>query len=275
MCWSGEASAVLAAVGFGTVGYSAYRDEPKELWIPLAYFSLMEALQAATYRYIDQCGLPENQILTLLGYLHIAFQPFFVNMVALYFVPRRVAQAIRFWVYLIAGAGAVAILLKMYPLPWLGLCRRGYESFCGPHVCSLHGDWHISWQIPLNALMSGYSTSVLEWFPWGLHAFAYAGVSFLLPAIYGSWRFVLFHLLVGPVLADIVTVHPNEYAAVWCLFSIGLCVSVLKTPLRRHLRVSRWPLFARLAWRDSAMLGIALAGRASNDQTNPSRRRYG
>jgi hypothetical protein len=49
----------------------------------LGYFSSMEVLQAFTYSVIDQCALPSNQIATLLGYLHIAFQPFFINMLSM------------------------------------------------------------------------------------------------------------------------------------------------------------------------------------------------
>src|ERR1700682_4620171 len=87
MCWSGQASAVLATVGLGTTAYAAYRKEPAAIWMPLGYFSLMELLQAFTYSVIDQCSLPSNQIATLLGYLHIAFQPFFINAVSMHFIP--------------------------------------------------------------------------------------------------------------------------------------------------------------------------------------------
>ena len=87
MCWSGEASAVLATAGLGTTAYAAYRKEPAAIWMPLGYFSLMELLQAFTYSVIDQCSLPSNQIATLLGYLHIAFQPFFINAVSMHFIP--------------------------------------------------------------------------------------------------------------------------------------------------------------------------------------------
>lgn len=82
MCWSGEASAVLAVVGIGTTAYAAYKKEPAPLWMALGYFSSMELLQAFTYSVIDQCALPSNQIATLLGYLHIVFQPFFINMLS-------------------------------------------------------------------------------------------------------------------------------------------------------------------------------------------------
>ena len=47
MCWSGEASAVLAVGGLATAAYIANKGESKELWIPLTYFALMELLQAS------------------------------------------------------------------------------------------------------------------------------------------------------------------------------------------------------------------------------------
>lgn len=248
MCWSGEASAILATVGFGTAGYVAKKGESKELWIPLIYFACMELLQAVTYVYINLCDTPQNQILTILGYFHIAFQPFFVNMVALYFIPKPVKEKIYPWVYTLCGIGTLAILIKMYPFPWARVCVKGYEGFCGPTICSLSGDWHIAWQMPLNGLLSRYPDNWLP-FDYGLHGFSYFAVSFFLPFLYGSWRFVAFHLVIGPLLADQLTVHPNEHAAVWCLLSIALCVSVIKSPLRKHLHVEQWPFYSRFGVR--------------------------
>ena len=240
MCWSGEASAVLAVTGLATAAYVAYKGESKELWIPLTYFALMELLQAATYIYIDLCDNPNNQILTLFGYLHIAFQPFFANMVAMYFIPESVKLKIRTTVYSLCAISAVAMLVKMFPFDWAGACVQGIEGFCGAQTCSVSGDWHIAWQLPLNGIMS----TPVEWlfdFSWGMHAFVYILAAFIMPLIYGSWKFVLFHFIVGPLISDITTSDPNEFAAVWCLFSIALCISVIKTPIRHHLHVRSWP----------------------------------
>lgn len=239
MCWSGEASAVLAIGGLATATYIANKGESKELWIPLSYFALMELLQAVTYIYIDLCDNPTNQILTLLGYIHVAFQPFFVNMVAMYFIPERVKHKISTVVYTLCSISSVAILIKMYPMAWAGTCVVGVEGFCGTGACSVSGDWHIAWQLPLNGLMSN-PIAWLFGYSWGLHVFAYALAVFYLPIMYGSWRFVFFHYLIGPLISDITTSDPNEYAAVWCLFSIALCVSVIKTPIRKYLHVKRW-----------------------------------
>ena len=120
MYWSGEASGVLAAVGLATAAYVAVKGESRELWVPLTYFALMELLQAATYVYIDLCDNPNNQILTLFGYLHIAFQPFFVNMVAMYFIPKEVKKKISTTVYTLCAMSSVAMIVKMFPFDWAG-----------------------------------------------------------------------------------------------------------------------------------------------------------
>jgi hypothetical protein len=246
MCWSGEASAVLATVGFGTAAYIAYKGESKDLWIPLTYFACMELLQAATYVYINLCDSPPNQILTFFGYIHIAFQPFFVNMVAMYFIPQSVKDRISTTVYTLCAVGSIAMLVKMYPFNWAGHCVEGLEAFCGSKACSVSGDWHIAWQLPLNGIQFDLSTLIPNYFL-GLHGLAYILVGFVLPVVYGSWRFVLFHIFMGPILSILTTRDPNEYAAVWCLFSIALCLSVIKSPIRRHLHVVNWPYYSRLA----------------------------
>src|SRR5271155_2270965 len=115
MCWSGEASAALAAAGIGTTIWAAWKKEPMSLWIALGYFSLMEALQAFTYSVINQCSLPSNQIATLLGYLHIAFQPFFINAISLYFINQKVAEKIKLPVYTLCFAGCIYTLIQLYP----------------------------------------------------------------------------------------------------------------------------------------------------------------
>ena len=240
MCWSGEASAVLATVGISATVYIAKKGESKELWMPLGYFALMELLQAVTYIFIDQCGNPWNQALTYVGYVHIAFQPFFANMAGLYFAPKNIKNKIQKPVYAICGVAAVVILAKLIPGAGLGTCNIGIEGYCGSMACSTSGLWHIAWQLPLNGLMSG-AQPYLFGFEYGLHAFTYIVVVFIMPVLYGSWRFVLLHVVMGPVISGLTTNDPNEFIAVWCLYSIALCIAVIKSPIRRYLHVNTWP----------------------------------
>ncbi len=226
MCWSGEASATLATIGLSSTAYIAYKGEDKALWIPLGYFALMELLQAITYTVIDQCGLPLNQVLTLLGSLHITFQPFFLNAMSMHFIPAKVREKISPFVYAICFLGSILLLIKLYPFQWAGNCNVGSEPFCGERLCSVSGNWHIAWEAPLNGI------------PWA--TLGYYIPVFLMPIIYGSWKFTLYHLLAGPLLARLLTNNINEWPAVWCLLSIGLFLVVIKTPIRQILYSKQW-----------------------------------
>jgi hypothetical protein len=236
MCWSGEASAVLASVGIGSTAYAAWKGEPPALWIALGYFSLMELLQAFTYSVIDKCALPSNQIATILGYLHITFQPFFINAMSLYFIPKDVAKKVAPWAYAVCCGSALFMLLQLYPFEWAGHCTPGH-SLCGPRLCSVHGQWHIAWQVPTNGMGEWFTTPPAKSFPTFLLA------AFIVPMIYGSWRLTIYHSIMGPGLAVLLTNNLNERPAVWCLLSIGILLLVVKSPLRQLLFVRRWILW--------------------------------
>jgi len=231
MCWSGEASAALAAVGFAGSGYAFYKREPVVLCMSLAYFSLMEALQAFTYSVINHCDAPANQIATMLGYLHICFQPFFVIAVSLYFIPPAVARKVGPISYALCFANAVVMILRVFPFPWAGHCQP-CDILCGDVLCSVRGSWHIAWEVPLNGIWDN--------FPW------YFLIAFGLPVLFGSWRFTLYHVITGPLLARMTTSNLNEWPAVWCLLSIGLLLIVVKTPIRQILFVRKFWLWRLL-----------------------------
>ena len=239
MCWSGEASLTLAAAGMATTAYVAWKKESPLLYLPLGYFSLMELLQGYTYTVIDQCGLPSNQIATLLGYLHIAFQPFFANMIALYFIPEDVRKRVQTWAYSIAGFSAIFMLIQLFPFDWTGACRLG-RPLCGTELCSVSGNWHIAWLVPVNDIGESNIWPLTNGF------WTYMLAVFWIPMIYGSWRLNLFHYTFGPFLASLTTDNPNEVPAVWCLLSIAILMVVVKSPLRKHMHVKSYPLWPLL-----------------------------
>lgn len=249
MCWSGEASAVLAAAGFAGTAYAAYKKEPAPLWLSLGYFSLMELLQAFTYSVIDACTLPSNQISTLLGYLHITFQPFFVTAVSLYFIPAYVRKQVAIPAYLCCFASAIFMLIQLYPFDWAGICTPG-RPLCGTQLCSVSGEWHIAWEVPTNGIGNIFYGGPVSFFTDGFPS--YVLCVFILPILYGSWRVTVYHFLLGPFLAQKLTSNPNEWPAIWCLLSIGLLLIVVKSPVRKLLHVKRWPLWALLPKKPAA-----------------------
>lgn len=238
MCWSGEASAALAVTGFVSTAWFYRRGESKVLCLALAYFSLMELLQAYTYTVIDQCFNSHNQMATFLGYMHIAFQPFFINAVAMHFIPEPLKKRIAPAVYGLCFAAATVFMMRIYPFNWSSLCfEKTYQflpgtgmqfsmPFCGREICSTSGAWHIAWAIPASGSIE--------------MANSYVYAAFLLPLLYGSWKLVLYHFISGPLLAYLTTNDMNEWAAVWCLYSIGLLLLLIKTPLRHYLHSRSW-----------------------------------
>ncbi|WP_457648129.1 DUF5765 domain-containing protein [Profundibacter sp.] len=55
----------------------------------------MEWIQALPYPVTGQCGAPENKVLSITSFIHIALQPFFFNLLALYFIPDGIHRRIQ------------------------------------------------------------------------------------------------------------------------------------------------------------------------------------
>ncbi|MGA1210257.1 MAG: hypothetical protein ACO3U4_11555, partial [Gemmobacter sp.] len=52
---------------------------------------------------------------------------------------------------------------------------------------------------------------------------------FVLPALYGAWRFAAINFVAGPVGSFALTADPSEGPAIWCLFSIPILVLALSS----------------------------------------------
>lgn len=230
MCWSASASVAMVAVGVAATTVAIKRGEPKAIWLTLGYFTIMEGLQATGYAVVDQCNSTANKSITLLSYLHIAFQPFFINAFAMSIAPIEVSGRMRRWIWCLAGFASAVLLLRLVPMDAVGPCQPG-DVLCGVAFCLVSGEWHIGWEVPLNDLPRSLGLSAQ--FP------SYLLAVFVLPLIYGAWRFVLFHALAGPVLASLLTQNPNEMPAVWCLFSIGLVLMSLSPFIRTRIMGAR------------------------------------
>lgn len=214
---------------------SAARGDPKAIWLTIGYFTVMEALQAAGYTVVDQCGSTANRGITLLSYLHIAGQPIVINAFAMALAPGIITPALRRTVYALAALASAALLLRLVPLEAAGPCQPG-DVLCSTRFCLVSGNWHIGWEVPLNDLPRSLGLPVQ--FP------AYLLAVFVLPLVYGAWRLVLFHALAGPILAGMLTDNPLEMPAIWCLFSIGIILIALSPWVRYGVMGARRPATA-------------------------------
>ncbi|MBD3247267.1 hypothetical protein GF378_01455 [Candidatus Pacearchaeota archaeon] len=210
---------------FAFAGYLWYKKESKLLWIPIAYFGVMELLQFLTYFYLDACT-PTNQILTFLSYLHISFQPFFINALMLYFVPKNFRKKIIGWVFFIAFIATILMLVRIYPFDWAGSCTIG-TVLCGERLCSIPGSIHLAWEMPINGIG-------------GIIAWTYTLSVFLIPLSYGAWKATAYNVLAGPVIARALTSNPNEWPAVWCLLSVAYIFLIIIPGFKKLLTQKKW-----------------------------------
>jgi hypothetical protein len=231
MCWSEAASVAMVGLGAAATLVTARKGLPRAVPVTLAYFTFMEALQAIGYLVIDQCELVPNQTVTALSFIHIALQPIFINLFALSLVGPHITPRMHRGVIIAAAMGSAVVALRLVPFEWAGPCRDGM-TLCGPGWCTVTGTWHLGWTMPLNDMWTaiwGETMQSLVPFP------GYMLAAFVLPMVYGAWRFAVFHALLGPILAMTLTDNPSEMPAIWCLFSIGLVVTALVPPVRRVL----------------------------------------
>lgn len=227
MCWNGWASSAIAVGGFTSSYLLKKKGEPKEIYVPPAYFVLMEGLQAVTYLVVGQCGNSYNVLLTHLAIVHIAFQPFFINMIGMEFIDARVKKRISKYVYAICAVAAVFCLMRLLPAyDRFGRCLQGTPLCSHEQTCAYRGQWHIGW----NVLLNGFNER------WSWYIFA----AFAVPVAYGSWKWSLYHYLVGPFLASLTTVDVNERPAVWCLLSTCIIALLVNTRVRNLVYVKRW-----------------------------------
>jgi len=234
MCWSGEASAAIAIGGLSSAYYLKKRGNPKDIYIPTAYFVLMEGLQALTYLVVNDPSSAWNQWAARAAIIHISFQPIFINMLGMHFIDKKVRHRIKKWVYAFTFMIAAFNLSRMIP-PGTGFFEFWGACDVNTALCSttttfcFKGEWHIGWQVVMNAFNGHW-----EW---------YIFAAFGLPVLYGSWRWSLYHALVGPILASLTTSNIHERPAVWCLLSTMIIALMVNTPVRQYIYIKSWPLW--------------------------------
>ncbi len=230
MCWSEAASIAMVGLGAAATVVTAKRGDPGAIPVALGFFTVMEALQVGGYWTVDECQSTANKSVTVLSYLHIALQPIVINAFAMAVAPTEISAPMRRLVLTLATLATAMLLLRLAPFEWAGACSPG-DPLCGASFCTVTGTWHIGWEMPLNDIWYALGVPFTDVVPFPF----YVASVFVLPLIYGAWRFVVFHALCGPILAMALTDNPNEMPAIWCLFSIGILLIGLSPAIRVHV----------------------------------------
>jgi hypothetical protein len=210
MCFSQSGSLAIGLFGLSFSLYLILKNTNTYRYagIGIGYFSLMEILQYFQYQVIDDCT-DYNEMLTLLGYLHICFQPFFVNIWLFAFA--RNPPFVFLYLSLVAG---VLLASRVLFVKDDELCNGKQEPLCGPKTCSFSGERHIAWNVRLRAPGKYWFTPSI-----GLHFFMWVAPALVLFQL----KPLVALLVTGPYLG-LLTQNIHEQPAIWCYTSISQMV---------------------------------------------------
>jgi len=217
-----EMSALFAAVGLFTSWWIWSKTNNRELASGVFFFFAMELLQAIQYIFIAPnidspiCDTTINQVLTVLGYLHICLQPYFCHVINAsltrnksyldkYQVIKRlclIGGGMLFARYLLAGQWPQTI-----PSP-------STEWLRGDKLCTFKGNYHLAWSVPMadpTYIIPGAA----------IHSFLMFAPFFALYEKKGMIVQAIFLFAFGPYSASLITSNLQEQASIWCFFSIA------------------------------------------------------
>jgi hypothetical protein len=203
MCFSQNMSLAIGITGLLTSLY--FYNKNIYASIGIGYLALMEIIQFFQYGVIDQCSNSYNKFLTILGYIHICFQPLFFNIWLFAFTknPNFV------FLYLSFFAGLL-LLSRLFFVEDNELCDTKSEPICGDRTCSFSGQRHIAWNVRLRA--SGWITPTI-----GLHFFMW-----VVPVLTTlQFKPIMAMLLTGPYLGFLLSTNIHERPAIWCYTGIS------------------------------------------------------
>lgn len=206
MCFTANMSLAIGITGILSSLYFYIHKKNLFAALGIGYFSLMEILQFFQYKVIDECNNPINKILTIIGYLHICFQPLFANIWLFSFAknPNFIFLYMSFFAGLLLASRLLVVSDE-------DLCDTRNEPLCGKKTCVYTGTRHLAWNLRLRAAGKFWFTPSI-----GLHFFMWVIPMLTLFQI----KPILAMLLTGPYMGYFFTNNIHEQPAIWCFTAI-------------------------------------------------------
>ena len=239
MCWNSETSLAFTGLGVAAAGCVYYTTRNGKMSAAILFFCLMELLQSVQYLYIadgpadPKCLVWMNQVLTIAGYVHIQFQPYFTNLYLQAFRPAtgkaaphesvawKLVQKLCL-VQCALGLSRLALSPGLFddaPLTaaqraWYGASTDWLE---GERLCTYRGALHLAWSLPL--AQPTYFVGGM-----GVHCFMMFAPALCIGG-FSELDAVSFLMGTGPILAHYLTPNAHEQASIWCFLSvIQICI---------------------------------------------------
>ena len=187
-----------------------YKMKYWRLALPLFFLSLKDLLQGLLYKYNENFKI--NRLLTSLSWIHICFQPLFVNMFISYFAPsNKIYFSIIFIICIIYGFYRITDLNE-FDIQNDDDCidKSKTNDFCADETQSYLGKYHIVYNFSKDiAPITDVLYIILMFLPCLFTKAKYIGILWF-----------IFVLLIRFFGGYIFKLRNGEVASMWCFLSI-------------------------------------------------------
>ncbi|KAJ5074219.1 hypothetical protein M0811_00848 [Anaeramoeba ignava] len=228
MCFTQPISLIFTIAGVLASQYlrraKHLKNDPRvwRMYIGMEYFTAMEFLQFIQYFWVDQCDSQINKILTWIGLFHIAYQPVFSNLMTSYDILKEHRfgyDKLVIPMCVIAGTFQISRIFGYDIFP----CDDIQDPLCGKITCTFTGTVHLRWILKMRAhsyiTPGGFIHSVLMFVPMMIAGAAKASFSLM---------------LTGPILGYILSRNKDEWASIWCFYSVGQAIFGIWLSIRNY-----------------------------------------
>jgi hypothetical protein len=175
------------------------------------FLAVKELLQLVLYYNID-CS-PINKWLTVVSWVHISFQPFFVLLFISAFSKRPKQYNVPLALALIYGIFNSMRIKELRPggVEFKCSVTEKDKSLCRPQTCSHQGRYHVAYGFELASADAQKGILYVPSF------FSYALLCFGAPYVIGDWQIATINALVAFLSFRFAYWDSGEGAAMWCL----------------------------------------------------------
>lgn len=203
--WSASSLGVLALTSLA--GW--YQGLSYRITAGTAFLAIKELIQLLLYYNIGGCT-NTNKLLTVAAWIHISFQPLFMNLFISAFSNSSQLYDVPIMMCLIYAIANVFRLKEIRGNVEKECVPDVPRNLCRPWTCSKNGKYHLAYGFELNSSdVSGYTPSM----------FAFFLLMFAPAFIIGDWILGLVNVLVATLAFTIIAHDTGEAAAVWCVNS--------------------------------------------------------
>lgn len=203
MCFSEQQSYLNAAI---LLGMSYYARDKWQLSIPMVSLAIKDLIQGLIYHNINNKKI--LRILTSLSWIHVSFQPLFVNMFVSYFDKNNSG----YWnmIYLIAFIYGLYTVTELneFDIQDDPDCQLENTDFCAPETTSYIGKYHVGYQFSRDEGRLFYPI-------------LYFAIM-LIPALLtiASPIIIVWAVFILSIYKIFPNIRDGEQAAIWCFSSL-------------------------------------------------------